>query len=90
MNKLPFCDLVLQFTSIARNGHFMTTRDSSGVRIDSVHSGAICTEIGERLRVSLAMANQRWPSDLHKLTERLDTVERGDGRLSTRSKFDPR
>jgi hypothetical protein len=90
MNQLPFCDLVWQFTSIVRNGHFMTTQDWDRVRIDSVHSGAICTEIGERLRASLAAAHQRWPSDLRKLTELLDPAEHRDGRSSAPSKIDPR
>jgi hypothetical protein len=87
---LPICDLVWQFTSIARNGIFMTTRDSSGVRINSVHSGAICAEIGERLRASLAAVPQRRPSDLQKLTELLDKVERRDERSTARSKIDMR
>jgi hypothetical protein len=82
MNQLPLRDLVWQFTSIARNGFFMTTRDLSGVRINSVHSGAIRAEIGERLRASLAAVPQRRPSSLHKLAEQLDTVERRDGRRS--------
>jgi hypothetical protein len=90
MNQLPFPDLVWQFTSIARNGLFMTTRDLSGVRINSVHSGAICAEIGERLRASLAAVPQRWPSDLRKLTELLDRVERGDVCSGTQSKVDMR
>jgi hypothetical protein len=75
MNQLPLRDLVWRFTSVARNGLFMTPRDLSGVRISSIHSGAICAEIGERLRASMAAAPQRWPSDLHKLTELLDRLE---------------
>jgi hypothetical protein len=90
MNQLPLRDLVWQFTSIARNGLFMTTHDLSGVRIDSVHSGAICAEIGERLRASLAGVPQRRPSDLHKLTELLDRVERRDGRPDAQPKIDVR
>jgi hypothetical protein len=90
MNQLPLRDLVWQFTSIARNGLFMTTRDLSGIRINSVHSGAICAEIGERLRASLAAAPQRRPSDLHKLTELLDRVERRDCRRTGQPKIETR
>jgi hypothetical protein len=80
MNQLPLCDLVWQFTSFARNGLFMATRDcSSDARIDSVHSGAICAEIGERLRASVALSSQRWPSDFQRLTELLDEVDRRNG-----------
>jgi hypothetical protein len=68
----------------------MITQDLSGVRINSVHSGAICAEIGERLRASLAATPQQWPSDLHRLTKLLDKVERRDGRSRAQSKIDMR
>jgi hypothetical protein len=70
--------------------HSMAIQDRNGVRIDSVHSGAICAEIGERLRASLAAAHQRWPTKLNRLTEQLDTVERRDERSRAQSKIDPR
>jgi hypothetical protein len=68
----------------------MTTQDLSDVRINSVHSGAICAEIGERLRASLAATPQPWPSDLNRLTKLLDKVERRDGRSRAQSKMDMR
>ena len=52
----------------------MTSQDPNGVQIDRVHSGAICTEIGERLRAMLT-GN---PPHLLSLTDRLDGVKCGD------------
>ena len=56
----------------------MTSQDPHGVQINRVHSGAICTEIGERLRTSLAGKPTRLPPDLLALTALLDSAERGD------------
>lgn len=56
----------------------MTSQNPNGVQIDRVHSGAICTEIGERLRIAMAGTPNPLPSRLLRLLERFDNVERGD------------
>ena len=56
----------------------MTSQDRNGVQITHVHSEAICTEVGERLRGALPAKPARLPPDLLRLTKRLDSVERGD------------
>ena len=56
----------------------MTSQNPNGVQIDRVHSDAIRTEIGERLRAALAGNPNPLPSRLLNLLERFDSVERGD------------
>jgi hypothetical protein len=56
----------------------MTSQDPNGVQIDRVHSRAIRTEIGERLRATLTGNANQLPPHLHSLTERFDSVERGE------------
>lgn len=55
----------------------MASQDPNGVQIDSVNSGAICTEIGERLRATLRGNPNHMPPYLVSLTERFDGVECG-------------
>lgn len=56
----------------------MTSQDLNSVQIDHAHSGAICTEIGERLRATLPGDPEQLPTHLLSLTKRLDGVECGD------------
>jgi hypothetical protein len=56
----------------------MTSQNPNGVQIDRVDSGAIRTEIGERLRAALAANPNRLPPYLVRLTERFDGAEGGD------------
>jgi hypothetical protein len=49
----------------------MTGEDRNGVQINGVHSGAICTEIGERLQISLKAGATRLPSHLKSLMKNL-------------------
>jgi hypothetical protein len=56
----------------------MTRQNPNRVEITRVHSEAICTEVGERLRGALPANPARLPPDLLRLTKRLDSVERGD------------
>jgi hypothetical protein len=49
---------------MAITGPVMTSQDPNGVQIDRVHGGAICTEIGERLRTALTANPARWPPAL--------------------------
>jgi hypothetical protein len=55
----------------------MTSHDPNGVPIDCVHSRAISTEIGERLRATLIGNPTRLPPHLLRLAELLDSVEFG-------------
>jgi hypothetical protein len=55
----------------------MASQDPNGVQIDRVHSRAIHTEIGERLRATLTGDANQLPPHLHSLTERFDGAERG-------------
>lgn len=74
--EVPFvrgCGYELQ-----QKGHFMTSQNPTGVQIDSVNSGAIWTEIGERLRANLTRNPNQLPPYLVSLTERFDGVDRGD------------
>ena len=57
----------------------MIGRDPSCVQIDSVHASAICSEIGERLRVAMASKPTLSSPDLFGLIERLDGAERIPG-----------
>jgi hypothetical protein len=58
----------------------MNYQDRNLVRIDHVHAGAICAEIGERLQVSLKVNTARLPQRLARLTELLDGPERREPR----------
>jgi hypothetical protein len=53
------------------------SQDPNGVQIDRIHAGAICKEIGERLRATLTGKPNRLPLHILGLTERFDRVERG-------------
>jgi len=54
----------------------MTSQDPNGVKIDRIHAGAICDEIGERLRASPAGNPDRLPAHIVSLTELLSLMER--------------
>ncbi len=54
------------------------SQDPNGVQIDRIHTGAICKEIGERLRAALRGNPNRLPLHILNLTERFDSVERGN------------
>lgn len=54
------------------------SQDPGGFQIDQIHTGAICQEIGERLRVTLTGNPKQLPHDILSLTERFDSVERGN------------
>jgi len=53
----------------------MITRYPNSVKINHVHSAAICSEIGERLGDALIAPSTRFPP---RLTELLDIIERND------------
>jgi len=59
----------------------MTSQNSNIVQINRVHSGAICTEIGERLRATLTGIPT--PPPLFRETELLDNAERGDAAVKS-------
>jgi hypothetical protein len=59
----------------------MASQDPSGIQIDRVHSGAICIEIGERLRAALAGNPNQLPPHLIGLTELLACGASGDPRI---------
>jgi hypothetical protein len=54
----------------------MNCEDQNRVQINHIHAGAICTEIGERLRSTLRENFTRLPPDLARLAELLDGAER--------------
>jgi hypothetical protein len=54
----------------------MTSQDPNGVKINRIHAGAICEEIGERLRASPAGNPNRLPAHIVSLTELLSLMER--------------
>jgi hypothetical protein len=62
---------------LQQKASFMTSENPNDVQIDRVDSGAICTEIGERLRAALTANPNQLPPYLVSLTERLDGVESG-------------
>ena len=45
------------------------------VRIDKIHSRAICTEVAERLRISLSKDQSAIPASLRKQLDRLRDME---------------
>jgi hypothetical protein len=51
------------------------TQNIDDVQIDRVHSGAICKEIGDRLRISLTGAGGDPPPALRILMEELAKTE---------------
>lgn len=63
---------------IATKGPFMTSQDPNGVQIDRVHSGAICTEVGERLLAALARNPGQMPPRLLRLADLLDSGASSD------------
>jgi hypothetical protein len=54
------------------------SQDPNGVQIDRIHAGAICKEVGERLRAALTGNPNQLPLHILSLTERFDSVERGN------------
>jgi hypothetical protein len=56
------------------SGYFMT-HHIDDVQINRVHSGAICKEIGDRLRISLAGEGDHLPPALRLLMEQLAKTE---------------
>lgn len=68
----------------------MTSQNPDRVQIDSVDSGAICTEIGERLRAALRGNPSKLPPYLVSLTERFDGVEGGDVAFKNSTEIDLR
>ncbi|MGA7998232.1 MAG: hypothetical protein WCA28_25500 [Bradyrhizobium sp.] len=54
------------------------SQDPNGIQIDRMHTGAICNEIGERLRATLRRNPNRLSLHILSLTERFDSVERGN------------
>jgi hypothetical protein len=68
----------------------MVSQDPNGVQIDQIHAGAICNEIGERLRATLTGNPDRLPPRIVGLTERLDSVERGNAAFKASIGMDPR
>ena len=66
------------------------SQDPNGVQIDQIHTGAICSEIGERLRATLAGNPKQVPLHILGLTERFDSVERGDAALRASIGMDTR
>jgi hypothetical protein len=68
----------------------MTSQDSNGVQIDQIHTGAICKEIGERLRGTLTGNPNQLPPHLRGLMERFDSVERGSAAFKSSIGMDAR
>jgi len=62
----------------------MASQHSDGVQIDRIHTGAICREIGERLRATATGYPDQPPLHLLGLMERFDSVERGDAAFKVR------
>jgi hypothetical protein len=54
----------------------MTSQVPNSVKINRIHAGAICEEIGERLRASSAGKPNRLPAHIASLTELLGLMER--------------
>jgi hypothetical protein len=75
MNQSVFRELVPQVELQMANS--MTSQKPHDVKINSVHSRAICEEIGERLQFAIPAAPARVPSRLLSLTARLDVIQRG-------------
>jgi hypothetical protein len=68
----------------------MTSQNPNGVQIDRVNSGAICTEIGERLRATLTGNPNQLPPYLLRLTEQFDGVECGGVAFKNSTEIDLR
>lgn len=56
--------------------------DRTDLKINRVHSFAICDEIGERLRTTPTGKPARLPTQLLRLVRRLDKVERNEKNLN--------
>jgi hypothetical protein len=52
----------------------MTSQRPSRIEIDRVHTGAICAEIGERLRAALPCDPARLPPPPVRLMELVDSI----------------
>jgi hypothetical protein len=74
MNQCALWDLVQQGES-QQAEHVMISQYPNNVKINRVHSAAICFEIGERLCDALIAPSTRLPP---RLTELLDILERND------------
>jgi len=66
----------------------MMGQDPGGVQIDRIHTGAICEEIGERLRVTLTGSPKQLPPHIRGLTERFDSVGRGNAAFRASIRMD--
>jgi hypothetical protein len=77
MNQSRFCDLV-PAGELQQLEPFMTRQNPNRVEFTHVHSEAICSEVGERLRSALPAEPARLPPDLLRLTKQLDSVTGGD------------
>ena len=67
--------------------HAMINRYPNSVKINRVHSAAICSEIGERLGDALIAPSTRFPP---RLTELLDIIERNDVSYRSSAGNDPK
>ena len=56
----------------------MTSQEPNDHQINRTHAGAICKEIGERLRANSETNPIRLPPHLLRLMERFDGVEGGN------------
>jgi hypothetical protein len=56
----------------------MTARPAPPVEIDSVHSAAICKEVGQRLDLYFRKEISDTPPELKQLLLRLRELDRGD------------
>jgi hypothetical protein len=68
----------------------MMSQDPNGVQIDRIHTGAICKEIGERLRIRLTGNRNQPPPNILGLMERFDSVERGNANFKASTGRDTR
>jgi hypothetical protein len=68
----------------------MMSQDPNGIQIDRIHTGAICKEIGERLHATLAGNPKQVPPSILGLTERFDSVERGNAAFRASIEMDTR
>jgi hypothetical protein len=85
MNQTP-----LRGLGPATDGLFMMNQYPNGVQIDQTHSGAICQEIGEKLRASLTANPNRLPPRIVDLMERFDSVDRSNAAFKASIGMDAR
>jgi hypothetical protein len=74
----------------ATDGLFIMSQYPNGVQINQTHSGAICKEIGERLRATLTANPDRLPPRIVGLMERFDSVDRGNAAFKASIGMDAR